>query len=350
MAFALGHNFITAGKRLGRHLPSAAYRCAYHAFETALPAYLRRLRDSDDPILVGPWTSEIGHELVYWIPFLTKLRQEGIITPERAVVVSRGGNASWYGRIANRYYNVFEHVSPAEYRHALTELRKGKLEKRLVIDAFDRLVLQTAVAHFGFRRFHVLHPWVVNVLLTPVWKGGLPTELELRHLAFEPFPYEDVDLTDAGIVLDDDREYVAVKFHFNENFRPTRENVAFMSRLVDTLAQRYRVLLLQQAETPDNHAAPPLLGPRDNVIDCRTIPHADNLRFQTFLIRRAKYLATTLGGLAFLPGYLGRRSFAFYSGRYDRHHEEIAFRLFDELSPDGLHFLDATTFDLQALP
>ena len=55
----------------------------------------------DRPVIVGPWTGEVGFELIYWIPFV-----RWVVTHVRdcrasaLVVVSRGGTAPWYGDVA----------------------------------------------------------------------------------------------------------------------------------------------------------------------------------------------------------------------------------------------------------
>lgn len=342
--------FALAGKRLARHLPPSLYRLSHTVLNVVLSAWLNRLHNGQTPIIAGPFTTEVGHELLYWIPFLTRLKEARILDPERVVAVSRGGNSSWYAHVACGYYDVFQSVTPVEFRRVITEQRKGRLEKQLVIDRFDRRILDDAASYCGFGEFEVLHPWIMNVLLVSAWRGRLPAERELRYLAFEPFAREEVDLRTTGIELSPDREYVATKFHFNHNFPRTPENIGFINRLVESLAQRYKVLVLQFAEPFDNHSVPIISSRHPNVIDCREIPLNENLRFQTFLIRHAKYFVTTLGGLALLPPFLGRECFAFYSGKYVPTHAEVAAYLFDRLYPGGFHFCNTMTFDVDRLP
>ena len=63
------------------------------------------------PILVGPWISEVGYEVLYWIPFLRWVTAAYRIPSSRIVVMSRGGTASWYRDISSRYVEVFDHAS-----------------------------------------------------------------------------------------------------------------------------------------------------------------------------------------------------------------------------------------------
>ncbi len=49
------------------------------------------------PVIIGPWTGEVGFELIYWIPFVRWVLRKYQIPADRLWVVSRGGTRSWYG-------------------------------------------------------------------------------------------------------------------------------------------------------------------------------------------------------------------------------------------------------------
>jgi hypothetical protein len=85
---------------------------------------LDQIAASSRPILIGPWTGEVGFELLYWIPFLEWARARWQWSPEREVIVSRGGVASWYGRSADRYVDIFELFSADEFRSAVAEEKR----------------------------------------------------------------------------------------------------------------------------------------------------------------------------------------------------------------------------------
>ena len=58
-------------------------------------AAVHRELSRDCPLIVGPWTGEVGYELLYWIPFVRWALTACRVSPERVIVVSRGGTASW---------------------------------------------------------------------------------------------------------------------------------------------------------------------------------------------------------------------------------------------------------------
>src|SRR4029450_13762233 len=66
-------------------------------------------------VRVGPWTGEVGFELLYWIPFLTWLAGQGP-GGRRLVAVSRGGAAPWYRHLTSRYMDILDLVTSDEFR------------------------------------------------------------------------------------------------------------------------------------------------------------------------------------------------------------------------------------------
>src|ERR1700749_2101260 len=68
--------------------------CDHHEFER-VKRKLEALAVNTDPIVVGPWISEVGFELLYWIPFLHWVVDEYKIDLSRLTIVSRGGVRGW---------------------------------------------------------------------------------------------------------------------------------------------------------------------------------------------------------------------------------------------------------------
>lgn len=119
----------------------------------------------DRPVIVGPWTGEVGFELLYWVPFVRRMVAAYGIPAERLLVVSRGGVASWYGGLATRYADVFSFFSTDEFRQA-TEAKK----KQRLVGAFDSEVVKRVVAAHSLGRVDLLHPGMMYRLFMPVWK------------------------------------------------------------------------------------------------------------------------------------------------------------------------------------
>jgi hypothetical protein len=56
--------------RLMGVLHSAGTEVNFRAVERHIEGEIKRIVDKPGPILVGPWLSEVGFELLYWIPML----------------------------------------------------------------------------------------------------------------------------------------------------------------------------------------------------------------------------------------------------------------------------------------
>ena len=76
---------------------------------------LRSAAGGSDPVIVGPWLSEVGYEALYWVPFVRWFTRQYDVDPDRVIVVSRGGVASWYGGVASRYVEQFDLFTPQEF-------------------------------------------------------------------------------------------------------------------------------------------------------------------------------------------------------------------------------------------
>ena len=79
-------------------------------------------RDAGD-VIVWPWTGEVGFELLYWIPFLTWLVEQGL-GGQRIVVVSRGGAGLWYRHLTSRYVDILDLLTPDEFRERTAGKKK----------------------------------------------------------------------------------------------------------------------------------------------------------------------------------------------------------------------------------
>ena len=76
---------------------------------------MAKIAKSEKPIIIGPWFSEVGYELLYWIPMVRWAREQYGLDPDRFIVVSRGGVSAWYGDLGHRYIELFDYFSPVEF-------------------------------------------------------------------------------------------------------------------------------------------------------------------------------------------------------------------------------------------
>ena len=104
-----------------RHIVPRPIRLAASAWlarrrSEALQNDLAAMVASRAPIVAGPWLGEVGFELLYWVPFLRWCADRLDVDPDRFIVMSRGGTASWYRPFAARYVDVFDQVNADTFR------------------------------------------------------------------------------------------------------------------------------------------------------------------------------------------------------------------------------------------
>jgi hypothetical protein len=277
---------------------AAVERRAEAGLERALAA-LRR----GDRVVAGPWRGEVGHEVVYWIPFLRRLVADHAIDPDQLVVVSRGGVQAWYGGIASTYVDIFDVMPPDEYRRgseaAWAELG-GQKQPRFI--AFDRKILEAA--GLWSRRAPILHPSVMFGLFRRFWKGGLPMSGLLDRVRFERWPLPaDEPLADSL-----PEQYVVVRFYFRSSFADTPENRALAARVVVDLARQTHVVLLNTGLSLDDHVEVEASVADRVVAPLVGVAPERNLAAQTTVIANASAFVGTFGGLACLPAPYGTPS------------------------------------------
>ena len=298
--------------------------------EQALQRLIDRARRTGRPLLAGPWTGEIGFELLYWIPFLRKLKSR---VPELPMsVISRGGVAAWYDGIATGYEDIFAVVDPAEFRaHTDRETRKQRS-----VGAFDRRLLRHASRALGVRPV-LVHPSLMYNLLYPYWKDALP----LRRLFEYVEPARLSAAPELDVTLDLPAEYVAVRFYFSQCFPDNPGNRALVTDVVRSLSARLPVVLLTTPFAVDDH-----VDATPDAASVRSVAHLltpeNNLAVQTAVIKGARAFVGTYGGFSYLAPLCGVPSVTFYSeATFFEQHLEFARRTFSRVDAASFIVLHA---------
>jgi hypothetical protein len=295
------------------------------------------LRD-DRPIIVGPWTGEVGFELLYWVPFVRRTIARYGIDPSRLTVVSRGGVRSWYGPLAPRYVDLFSMYSTAEFR-AATEAAK----KQRRVGAFDAQIVTRVRETHGLQQAELLHPGMMYRLFQPFWRELATAARVEAHSEYARLSGGPLDLSD----LPDN--YIAARFYFSDCFPDTPANRAFVTSMIDAISVHTPVVLLNAPFAVDDHRDVASAGARLITVADRMTPET-NLAVQTAVIARARAFVGTYGGYSYLAPFLGVSALAFYSGRtFKSHHLHLAQRVFDRLGGAGVLALDVADLPLVQL-
>ncbi len=275
---------------------------------------LRGLKDSPVPLIVGPWSSEVGFELLYWIPFLRWASSEYELDPARIIAVSRGGTLPWYADLASRVVDVFEFVSPDEYRGRIGErVRHTGQQKQFEIGEFDRMVVDRVRENLGARDAHVLHPSVMYNLFRRYWNEKAPVGVLTSHTNYSTLP--DPGRLDPTLPLP--TEFVAVRFYFRPSFPGTPENREFAQTVIRRLARHRSVIILNTGLHVDDHEDLEALREVGVYRIDEWMTPTNNLRLQSQIISRATALVGTYGGLSYLGPYYKVPTIAFYSDAHE---------------------------------
>ena len=289
-----------------------------------------------DPIIVGPWISEVGYEILYWVPFVRWVVAAYRLPPERIIVLSRGGTASWYGGLAGRYAEVLDYVAPQEIA---ARAASGALKQREVSD-LDRRLVAAASQSLGLGRVRVLHPSLMFRWFAPFWSGHETlgfVERHTRHVRVVP--------PDVPLPISLPAEYVAVKFYSARSLQDGPQVREQLRAMVDGLGAQCAVVHLDTGLGIDEHSEYELGGERTlsvgGCLDART-----NLAVQTRIIAGARMFVGTCGGIAWLAPLLGVPTVPVFTDASFLHaHLHVARRVYGRIGGGSF-----SPVDISALP
>lgn len=318
---------------LAQRLARASHQGLEHEF--AREHVLRRLQQlarRGGPVLVGPWTGEVGFELLYWAPFVRWAVKRFAIDPARVTLVSRGGTASWYGIDGARYLDVFELCSPDQFR-----THTAVTKKQRTLRLFDRSLIRRCAASMG-ERPDLLHPAMMYAVFMPFWKQQVPRGWVEHFSEFARITPPAVP----GLQLP--REYVAVRFYFSDCFPDTAGNRDLVASLIQSLAAETDVVLLGAGVRVDDHRDFAMAASgRVHTVDHLMRPE-NNLAVQTAVIAGSKAFIGTYGGYSYLAPLCGVNTVALYSRRtFFVYHMDFAQQLFETVGGGSLTVVDAAT-------
>lgn len=305
------------------------------AIATRTDLRLRRSAGGSGRFLVGPWLSEVGFEVLYWIPLLRWLSERAELAPGDVTVVSRGGAGAWYRDIAGEALDVFSWFDPQEVKQRQEQrVAQTRSQKQFAAGEFDRAVLERAYEHTG-SDVTVLHPELMYNLLRAFWAQRRPMTFVEQRARYERLPSPALSAEAAAAVAALPARFVAVKLYFSSCFPADERNRRFAAALVRSLAARSPVVLLSTGIDLDDHQD---VGVDNGQIV--TLEHVmrpeDNLAVQTAVIERAHSLYSTYGGFSYLGPFLGVPSFCFHSVRnYNPMHLDVMSRAAGRLQPES---------------
>jgi len=259
------------------------------------------------PIVVGPWLSEVGYEVLYWVPFLRWFVDYYRIPSSRVIAVSRGGVSAWYAGIADRYVELLD-LYPADEFAARNRARQQGDQKQKGVAALDEEILAKVRERIGGGDLHVCHPSMMFRLLRQFWLGNESLDHALSYLH-----YETIVPAQAPALPQLPDDYVAMKFYTARSFGAHDRHNDLLRAVVESTARHHPVVLLGTGLALDEHEDF-LFGGIPNVTNAAAwMRPENNLGVQTEIIRRARRFVGTCGSVAWLAPMLGTDTLAVYS-------------------------------------
>ena len=295
----------------------------------ALERRLDRALEGDGPVVAGPWLSEVGFELLYWVPFLRWAMESRPGLRERLIVLSRGGTASWYEGLAANYVDVFDLVDVERYA---TERAVAKQKQRSE-SPFERELVKAAGAQLGHESVANLHPsqfYSTFMRLMDIDAGAAI----YRTSSYAPIATPAVEPGLAALLPDD---YIAVRFYYSFALPDTEANRGFIADAIRALAETTNVVLMNPGLRIDDHVDFDAGTARRIHSVEQLVTPANNLDIQTQVVSRARAFVGTYGGLSYLPCFMGVPALCFYSrpDRFNGIHLDVAHRIFSGGEPWG---------------
>jgi len=257
----------------------------------------RSLARSKRPILAGPWRSEVGFELLYWIPFLAHFANTYGIDKNRLIAIGRGGSAAWYE--AAGHADLFEFLPPEVVRSlSIQAAQQTGSVKQFDPEGWERHVCALAAKSLGIASYDVLSPTWMYRLLAPFWDGHESlnwTDRYLLHRQRFPQPKLPIDLEKKL-----PESYIAMRWYSRPTWPMSESNTLWTRKLVEAISQHTPVILINSGFQADDHGDINL-GSIPNTIrlsELHPMQPIDNLTIQSGVIARAQGYVGTYGGMA----------------------------------------------------
>jgi hypothetical protein len=259
----------------------------------AVTQYLKHLARTGDPIVIGPYRSEVGFEVLYWMPFVTWALKYAGIPADRCVALSRGGMGAFYPTKENADLYAAMGVDAVRLENT-QDLNIRKLQKQTTVTQWDRDVVKALGAErFGkSQRVRMFHPSWMYWLLEEYWDERQTVQFAAPFLQFEPLP---APVMPQGLTLPE--KFIAVRMYERSTLPLNHETRALLNDLVHRLADLQPVVLLRNRHHVDEHVDYPIAAhPRVQVL-----PDADaaqNLIVQAAVLSQCSAFVGTYGGVA----------------------------------------------------
>ena len=290
--------------------------------------------DKDKDLFLGPWLSDIGAEIEYWIPYLKKLKTTGRLQHKRLYAVSRGGVENWYGGLTDNYIEILDYIDDKVYQEPFLHQKKRSLgekvpaltkfgnagQKQFRISAIEKNLIAKYAEQHDIKNYEIFHPsqmWENTDKFQVRWINNCLSIKETEKiLLYEKFQMVTKKYSDLVDKLNLPKTFIAAKFYFHpSNLPETEKNKKNIHQYTSNLSKTKNIVDLSVPSSVDEAQSHLLDYQNPNIFQVPLISQKNiNLGIQTEIIRRSQGLVGTLGGMSLLAALLSKPHLGFFSG------------------------------------
>ncbi len=303
---------------------------------------IARIASGTAPLIVGPWLSEVGYEVLYWVPFVRWVQSHYGIKASRLTVVTRGGAAAWYRDITSQSVEVFDLVTPEQFAagNVQRSAETGGSLKQWKMTSVDQALVDAAAKRAGLVGARVLHPSLMYRLFEQFMLGHRHNDFLRRRTIYRVIDIPDVALPDLPA------DYIAVKLYTAASLPDTPAMRRTLQSLVLALSERMPVVMLDTGLALDDHDDY-TFAHASRIVSLRESLHPrDNLAVQSAVIGRSRAFVGTCGSLAWLAPMMGVDTTALLADpRFLHGHLQVGRQVFQGMGGGRFSPLDLSALD-----
>ncbi len=277
---------------------------------------LKKMLLDYDEVIVGPWFSELGFELLYWIPYLNTVLKDHAEAGKKVVSVSRGGMSSLYSSISTEHINLLNNYSQSEWL-SLTNNVWAKLgglkQSSLLVE--DLKILEASIPIETWKndsRKILIHPRILFALFRPYW----------RNKDFNPLSIVD-QITIPLQPNPEPQSGIFTKIYSRPSLELNEANTKSLLNFLNDFPEDK--LLITDDSYIDDH---PIFNLGSSIKAREHVQRTfeNNLEDQINLYKSCEKSITTYGGLSYLALYFQKSSLSLYSDaeKFDIQHLKLA--------------------------
>lgn len=268
---------------------------------------LDKLLQDNKPVIAGPYISDIGIEILYWIPFLRWLIKNYNLSKNRLITISRCGTDIWYNELNGKHIDICDFLEEKEFFFMINQRIVNGI-KQFTITEIEKDILNKITEKIKVDDYYLVHPSLMFNVFLPIWKQKLPADFIKNYTIYKHFPF----LKEQFQIDRVPKDYIAVNFSFCPQFPNNSQNRFFLENLLAELCKEYKIINLNTGIQIDRHIDFDFES--DKIINIKNLVNYKNLlKVQTDIISNARLFIGTHSGISFLAPLIGVKTLNIYS-------------------------------------